>query len=236
MRTRRVAAVNVAHVLDCLRGRLIVSVQAEANSVLNTPETIALLARCATENGAAGVRIEGIERIRAVRAAIDVPIIGILKRTHAGFDPYISSTCDEIGEIAATGVEIVAFDATQRARADGSSVPELVAACRAYRVVAMADCSDASDVLAAAVAGADIVATTLAGYTAQTHGRPLPALDIVAASTAHHPFVICEGGAKEPRHVRAAFEAGASAVVVGTAITNVDVLVRRFVAATIRNT
>ncbi|MDP9106323.1 MAG: hypothetical protein M3N49_10385 [Candidatus Eremiobacteraeota bacterium] len=31
--------------------------------------------------------------------------------------------------------------------------------------------------------------------------------------------------------MRAAFDAGAAAVVVGTAITNVDVLVRRFAAA-----
>ena len=218
-------------VLDALRGRLIVSVQAEANSVLNTPETIALLARCAVQNGAAGVRIEGIERVRAVRAAVDVPVIGIVKFEHAGFEPYITSTRAEIEQIAATGADVVAFDATERPRADGASVTELIAASRALGLVAMADCSEERDATAAAQAGADIVATTLAGYTAATHGRPLPALDIVAALALRHPFVVCEGGAREPRHVRAAFEAGASAVVVGTAITNVDVLVRRFVAA-----
>jgi putative N-acetylmannosamine-6-phosphate epimerase len=41
--------------LKRLRG-LIVSIQPAADSVLNTPETVALLARCAVANGAAGVR------------------------------------------------------------------------------------------------------------------------------------------------------------------------------------
>ena len=217
-------------VLALLRGGLVVSVQAEATSLLNTPETIALLARCAVQNGAVAVRIEGAERIRAVRAAVSVPIVGIVKREHAGFEPYITSTRAEIAAVAATGAQIVAFDATQRSRADASSVADLIAESRMGGLVAMADCSDADDARAAAAAGADIVATTLAGYTAATHGRPLPALDLVAASAAFHTFVICEGGVREPRQVRAAFDAGASAVVVGTAITNVDVLVRRFVA------
>ena len=228
--------ISRAGILDVLRGRLIVSVQAEATSVLNTPETIALLARCAVQNGAAGVRIEGVERVRAVCAAVDVPVIGIIKCEHAGFAPYITSTRAEIGQIAATHAAIVAFDATQRKRVDAASVADLIAESHARGLVAMADCSDPADAAAAAGAGADIVATTLAGYTSATHGRPLPALDIVAALAAHHPFVVCEGGAREPRYVRAAFEAGASAVVVGTAITNVDALVRRFVAAAPRTT
>ena len=76
-------------VLGRLRGRLIVSVQAEDGSLLGDPETIALLARVAVRNGAAGVRIEGAPRIAAVRSALpDVPIVGIVKRRHAGFAPY----------------------------------------------------------------------------------------------------------------------------------------------------
>lgn len=218
-------------ILGLLRGGLIVSVQAEATSLLNTPETIALLARCAVQNAAVAVRIEGEERIRAVRAAVTVPIVGIVKREHARFEPYITSTLNEIAAVAATGAEIVAFDATRRPRADASSVADAILECRRLGLVAMADCADVDDARAAAAAGADLVATTLAGYTVATHGRPLPALDMVAASAPFHPFVICEGGVREPRHVRAAFDAGASSVVVGTAITNVDVLVRRFVTA-----
>jgi N-acylglucosamine-6-phosphate 2-epimerase len=219
-------------ILERLRNGLIVSVQAEAGSLLNTPETIALLACCAIENGAAGVRIEGEARIAAVRAALpDVPIVGIVKRSHEGFEPYITSTRDEVATVARSGANVVAFDSTVRERADGSSVQDLIAAARAHGLVAMADCSDELDAAAAAAAGADIVGTTLAGYTAPTHGRSLPALELVASIARGPAFAICEGGVGTPEQLQAAFEAGASAVVVGTAITNIDLLVRRFAGA-----
>jgi len=226
----------VTAVLERLRGGLVVSVQADAHSVLDTPETIALLARCAVANGAVGVRIEGAARIAAVRAAVDVPIVGIVKRAHSGFAPYITSTREEIAEVAAAGATVAAFDATARARAGGASVRDLVVAAGAHGLVAMADCATAAELAAAADAGAAIVATTLAGYTADTVGRTLPALDLVAAAARAHPFVVCEGGIGSPDDARAAFAAGAAAIVVGTAITNVDALVRRFAAAAPRST
>ncbi len=222
-------------VLERLRGALIVSVQTYADSVLGAPETIALLARCAVANGAAGVRVEGVTRIAAVRAALGVPVVGIIKRSHPGFEPYITSTAAEVGEAAAAGADIVAFDATGRARPGGATVDRLVAAAHARGVLAMADCATAADARAAAAGGADIVATTLAGYTAETRGRALPALELVEAIAAFHPFPVCEGGIATPAGARAAFAAGAAAIVVGTAITNVDELVRRFAAAAPRS-
>ena len=98
----------------------------------------------------------------------------------------------------------------------------------------MADCATAGDVARAAAAGAEIVATTLCGYTGDTRGSPLPALELVRACAASGAFAICEGGVASAEHVRAAFDAGADAVVVGTAITNLDALVRRFASATRR--
>ena len=135
---------NAGALLAGLRGGLIVSVQANADSVLNAPEAIALLARCAVANGAVGVRIEGEARIAAVRAAVDVPIVGILKRAHPGFEPYITSTVAEIDAVRAAGASIVAFDATGRTRAGGASVADLVAAARERGLLAMADCATAA--------------------------------------------------------------------------------------------
>jgi N-acylglucosamine-6-phosphate 2-epimerase len=206
-------------------------VQAYAGSVLDAPETIAVLARCAADNGAAGVRVEGEARLRAVRSAVDVPIVGIIKAAHAGFEPYITSTLEEVARVAATGAEIVAFDATQRPRPDGVDAAALIRAIHAAGRLAFADCAEIADGRAAAQAGADFIATTLAGYTPATAGRSLPALDLVGAFAAFHPFAILEGGVGTPEQVRAAFAAGASAVVAGTALTNIDALVRRFAAA-----
>jgi N-acylglucosamine-6-phosphate 2-epimerase len=215
-------------ILDRLRGGLIVSIQPEAASVLNEPATVALLARCAVANGAAGVRIEGGERIAAVRPAVDVPIVGLVKRAYPGFEPYISPTARELDEIAAAGAEIVAFDATARPRPGGEDVRAMVAAVHARGALAMADCATAAELAAAAAAGADIVATTLAGYTAGTHGRALPAVDLLAAAAATGAFVILEGGVGSPEAAAAGIAAGAGAVVVGTALTNLDALVRGF--------
>jgi len=217
-------------VLAQLRGGLIVSVQANENSVLNTPDAIALLARCCTANGALGIRAEGSARLAAVRAAVDRPVIGLIKRRYPGFEPYITATLDDVKLVIATGAEIVAFDATRRERPDNSTAASLVSEIHAAGRLAMADCSTADDALAAASGGADIVGTTLAGYTEQTRGRALPALDIVKA-LAHLPFVVCEGGVGSPDQVAAAFAAGAHAVVVGTALTNLDENVKRFAAA-----
>jgi len=220
----------MSEVLGRLRWGLIVSVQAYPDSVLNTPETIALLARCAVANGAVCVRIEGPERIAAVRAAVGVPIVGLLKRAHAGFEPYITSTLEDVAEIARAGADIVAFDATDRPRAGAATSRDLIAAARAHGCLAMADCAELADIEQAVADGADIAATTLAGYTARTQGRTLPDLDLLASAALRHPFTACEGGIAAPEQAAAAFAAGASAVVVGTAITNVDALVRRFAA------
>jgi N-acylglucosamine-6-phosphate 2-epimerase len=215
-------------ILDRLRGGLIVSIQPEAASVLNTPPTVALLARCVVANGAAGVRIEGGERIAAVRAAVDVPILGLVKRAHPGFAPYITPTLGEVDEIVAAGAEIVAFDATARPRPGGETVAELVAAIHARGGLAMADCATASELRAATDAGADIIATTLSGYTDETRGRSLPAIDLIAPAAAGGAFVILEGGVASPSQARAAIAAGAGAGVVGTALSNLDALVRGF--------
>jgi N-acylglucosamine-6-phosphate 2-epimerase len=214
-------------ILEQLRG-LIVSIQPEADSVLNTPETVALLARCAVAAGAAGVRIEGAQRIAAVRAAVDVPIVGLIKRAYPGFGPYITPTEDELDAVAAAGAEIVAFDATPRARPHGHDVAALIAAIHVHGALAMADCATGTEVRAAAADGADIVATTLCGYTDDTRGHALPALDVLREAAATGAFAILEGGVTDPEQVRAAFAAGASAVVVGTVLTNLDARIRTF--------
>ena len=218
----------MSDLLGRLRGGLIVSVQAWKGSALDDPHVIAAMARAAQDGGAVAVRVQGVECLRAVRARIDLPIVGLIKREYAGFAPYITPTLEEVAAIVAAGAEIVAFDATARPRAGATSVAGIIAAIQAAGCTAMADCATAADALCAQGLGAEIVATTLCGYTAETAGHPLPALDFVRELSELDAFVVCEGGVHRPDQVRAALDAGADAVVVGTAITNVDWLVQRF--------
>ena len=214
--------------VDSLRGGLIVSVQAWPGSALDDPQVIAAMARAAQDGGAVAVRVEGVADLRAVRARVSVPIVGLIKREYPGFEPYITPCLAEIGAVVGAGAEIVAFDATQRPRPDGGRVVDAVAAIHAAGCLAFADCATEEDGLRAREAGSDIVATTLCGYTAGTHGRTLPAYDLLGALVRLGAFAVCEGGVHSPAELRAAFETGAAAVVVGTAITNVDWLVREF--------
>jgi N-acylglucosamine-6-phosphate 2-epimerase len=222
--------------LDGLRGGLIVSVQADAASPLDAPAAIAMLCRVAVTNGAVGVRVEGLARVAAAVRAVSVPVIGIVKRAYDGFAPYITASEREIAEMCAAGAAIIAFDATGRARPDARSVADVVAEIHRRGRLAMADCATGDDVRAAADAGADIVATTLCGYTDATRETPLPALALTRACAASGRFAICEGGVASADAVAGAFAAGADAVVAGTALTNIDVLVRRFAAAAPRAT
>jgi putative N-acetylmannosamine-6-phosphate epimerase len=217
--------------LERLKGGLVVSVQARAGSALDDPYVLAAMARAAVDNGAAGVRIQGVENLRAVRARVDVPIVGIIKREYDGFEPYITPTLREVSEILACGVEIVAFDATSRPRPGGLEVQQIVDAIHAGGALAMADCALSADGVSAQAAGADILATTLCGYTKETTGQVLPAFDLVRALRNLEAFVICEGGIHTPEAAAAAIGAGAHAIVVGTAITNTEWLVKSYVAS-----
>ncbi|MFN2528062.1 MAG: N-acetylmannosamine-6-phosphate 2-epimerase [Candidatus Baltobacteraceae bacterium] len=216
--------------LEQLRGGLIVSCQAKPGSALDNPAMIAALARAAVENGAVAVRIQGVANLRAVRTLLHVPIIGLIKQTYEGFEPYITPTLGEVEAILAAGADIVALDATERPRPLGESLEALIEAIHRGGALAMADCATVADGERARAFGSDITATTLTGYTKETQGASLPALDVVQGLRGGG-FVICEGGIHTPHDGRAAMDAGADAIVVGTAITNVDWLVEQFAAA-----
>lgn len=218
-------------VLEKLRGGLIVSVQARSGSALDDPAVLAAIASAAKEAGAVALRAAGEQNLKAIRKRVDLPIIGIVKREYPGYEPYITPTLREVREITGCGAEIVAFDATGRPRPDGLGIAGIIEEIQGAGALAMADCAAAADGVAAQAAGADIVATTLCGYTKETAGCVLPALDLVRELGELDAFVICEGGIHSPAQGAAALEAGADAIVVGTAITNVEWLVQQFASA-----
>ena len=222
-------------VLDRLAGGLIVSCQAREGHPLHNRHIIAALARAAEAGGAVGVRINGEDDVAAVRAFVTVPIIGIRKVWVEDFPVYITPTFDDAAVVAVAGADVIALDATSRERPGGESIQELIP--RIHRELGrpvMADVATVRDGEQAAAAGADLVATTLSGYTVVTPPDD-PDLELVhrLARSLSVP-VVAEGRYRRPEDVRAAFQAGAFAVVVGRAITDALAITRSFVEATPR--
>jgi N-acylglucosamine-6-phosphate 2-epimerase len=224
--------------LERMRGGLVVSVQAAPGSPLAAPEHLAAIARAVEAGGAAGIRTEGVDAVRAIREAVQVPVIGLVKRRVPGSEVYITPGLEDALAVAKAGAELVALDATERSRPGGTSGAEFVAAAAAElpgMIVADVDRSSAGS--AAAAAGAAAVATTLSGYTDASGeaGAGFAAPDIALveelAGAVDVP-VLAEGRYGRAEDVRAAFDAGAFAVVVGTAITDPAELTRRLAAAT----
>ncbi|MBA3441729.1 MAG: N-acetylmannosamine-6-phosphate 2-epimerase [Pyrinomonadaceae bacterium] len=227
---------KLEQVLAAWRGGIIVSCQAEAGSPLAHPAIIAALAQTAERNGAVGVRIDGPGNIHAVREVVTVPVLGIEKTTHKDSDVYITPTYEAAARVVASGADVIALDATSRPRPNGETLPKIIERIKMdLKCPVMADvATEREGVWAIEEAGANIVGTTLSGYTAETADRKdEPDFSLIErlASRLSAP-VICEGRVRQAEDVRRAFAAGAFAVVVGTAITNVDWLVRHFVAAT----
>lgn len=221
--------------INSWQGGLIVSCQANPDSPLAEPRMIAALASAAERNGAVGVRIDGAANIAAARQRVSIPILGIEKLKSSGFDVYITPTYESAARAAGGGAEVLAVDGTPRTRPNGEVLREIISRIHEeLKLPVMADIATCDEAFAAVEnAGADLVGTTLSGYTQETKSTVRPNFELVErlASRLKVP-VICEGHVRSTEDVRRAFECGAFAVVVGKAITGIDWLVRQYVAAT----
>jgi N-acylglucosamine-6-phosphate 2-epimerase len=210
------------------KGALVVSCQARPDNPLHGPAFMAAMAAAAVQGGAGGIRAQGPTDIAAIRALVGVPVIGLLKRDDPGFPVYI--TPDFAAARAVSEADIIAIDATAYPR-NGEPPATLIARIHAElgRLV-LADIATLDEGLAAEAWGADAIATTLSGYTPDTQGQTGPDLALVAALVARCRVpVIAEGRFDTPAAVARAFECGAYAVVVGTAITNPREITRKYV-------
>jgi len=139
----------------------------------------------------------------------------------------------EAGQVVRAGADIVAVQATRERDDTGLPLSALVARVHAEcGVPVMADVSTVEEGLAAAAAGADLVATTMAGYTPHSRKLPGPDIELVAELSRRSPVpVVAAGRIQTPADAAAARPAGAWAVVVGRAITMPEAITERFVRA-----
>jgi len=216
-------------IMEKMRGHLVVSCQAAETSPLHATEHIVALARAATLGGAQGVRIEGVRNVKAVRATIALPIIGITKIAQPGFEVYITPSLEDVRGLAAAGADVIAFDATNRPRP--VPVTAIVSEIAGLAKRSMADISTLEEARQAIEAGADFVGTTLSGYTPYTANAAAPDFTLMEElAAAGIPFV-AEGRIWEPEQARRALAIGATFVVVGSAITRPDEITKRFADA-----
>ncbi|WP_262403482.1 putative N-acetylmannosamine-6-phosphate 2-epimerase [Actinomadura sp. CNU-125] len=175
--------------------------------------------------------VGGVADVAAIAAAVAVPVIGLTKDGTDGV--FITPTVEAARAVVAAGAAVVAADATSRPRPDGRTVADSVAAVHDAGALFMADVATLAEGVAAAGAGADIVATTLAGYTGPGPVPDGPDIDLVRALRAALPdaTIIAEGRYHSPEAAAAAIAAGATSVVVGTAITDPQWITARFAAA-----
>lgn len=218
-------------VVAALRGGLVVSCQAYPGEPMRHPETMAQLAESAVTGGAVGIRAQGLADIALIRERIEAPVIGLWKDGTRGV--FITPTLRHARAVCDAGADIVALDGTRRHRPDGLTLTQTVAALREHTSTPiMADCADLDDALAAEQAGVDVVGTTLAGYAGDRPAGDGPDLELVSliAGRVRVPL-IAEGRVHTPTQARQALDAGAYAVVVGTAITHPATITGWFVTA-----
>ena len=223
--------------MEELRHKLIVSCQALPDEPLHSDFIMARMAVAAEEGGASGIRANSVVDIAAIRKAVNLPIIGIIKRDYEGADVYITATMKEVDELMTVRPDIIAIDATTSTRPNGESLEDFFKKVKKKYPdqLWMADCSTIDEMLTADQIGFDYIGTTLVGYTKQSKGDKIESNDFEiirkALSKLSHPL-IAEGNIDTPDKVHRVLELGAYSVVVGSAITRPQLITKKFVEAT----
>lgn len=223
------------NLLERVRHGIIVSCQALPDEPLHGSEIMARMAKAAEEGGAVGIRANTAEDVRAIKRAVSLPVIGIVKRDYEGSEVYITPTTKEVVELAEAGADMIAFDATRRARPEGQTLESLTAFMQSRGILMMADVSTLEEAAYAEELGVDCVSTTLSGYTPYSPQGGGPDYGLVerAAKRLRLP-VFAEGRIDTPEQVERMLGLGAHCVVIGSAITRPQLITKRFAAAAIK--
>jgi N-acylglucosamine-6-phosphate 2-epimerase len=223
----------MANQIEQLKNGVIVLCHAEGDEPFNFPNYIAAFAKAAEMGGAVGIRVQGTDNIKSVRSTVKLPIIGISRGSYADGWALITPDVSDVESLISAGADIVALDVTQRVRPNGMDGFEFLELLRKrFRIPLIADVSTYIEGVRATELGADMIATTLSGYTQYTEDRAddFPDFNLIERLTAEiHIPVIAEGRIWTPSEAAHALKCGAYAVVVGSAITRPRIITQRFV-------
>ena len=222
-------------IIDFLRGKVIVSSQAMPDEPLYDEKCMIGMMSSVINGGAEALRLAGARDIKNAKKLFNVPVIGLTKPDKLPDNwkevVYITPTLKEVSELINSGADIIAFDGTQRVRPNNCTVKDIISEIHKHNRLAMADISTLEEGIECEKLGADILSTTLAGYTTES-GEPTqgPDYDLMTKliKNTNKP-VILEGRIWAPEEVKRAFELGAHSVVIGSAITRPQLITKRFI-------
>jgi len=230
-------------ILNKLKNQIIVSVQSSFGEPLYDENVMIAMIKSVMAGGASALRLAGERDIKNARKiCTEIPIIGITKPKiiPENFEElvYITPASADCKAVIQAGADVVAFDGTMRKRPSGESLKDIIDCIHSFNKLAMADISTFAEAENAAKLGCDIVSTTLSGYTKESieensaarknPEEPDYKLLSEIVKKVNCP-VILEGRIWEPRQSAKAFDMGAFAVVIGSAITRPHEITKRFI-------
>jgi putative N-acetylmannosamine-6-phosphate epimerase/predicted NBD/HSP70 family sugar kinase len=199
---------------------LVASVQASEGSPVDDPQTLLALAQASLKEGVEILRLQGVPNIELIKSKTKAPVIGLIKKTFAESQVYITPTDEEVHALLRLGCEVIALDGTPQARPGGASLAQLIQIIHDGGALAMADCDSQESAQYAKECGADLIGTTLAGYTSARPPTTGPDLELLREIAGLGIPIVAEGRYAQRWHVEAALRIGAVAVVVGGSLND----------------
>lgn len=220
-------------VVDILKNKIIVSVQAMPNEPLYKEECMNAMMQSVINGGAEALRVAGARDVANAKKLFNVPVIGLTKPDKLPENwmevVYITPSIDDVKGLIESGADVIAFDGTSRFR-DKASLEDLIAYIKSNNRLAMADIATFEEGVNCEKLGVDILSTTLSGYTLESRtDSDEPDFELLEKLVKNTKLpVILEGKIWEPHQVKKAFELGAHCVVIGSAITRPQLITKRF--------
>ncbi|MCI8558569.1 MAG: N-acetylmannosamine-6-phosphate 2-epimerase [Lachnospiraceae bacterium] len=221
--------------IESLSGELVVSCQAFAHEPLYSVDIMVKLAIAAHKGGAGAIRASWPENISAIRKNVDLPIFGINKIMPEHYnkmrDVVITPTLKAAQAVYYAGADIIAVDATLRGGRTKEDIKGLLREIKEnLDVLVMGEVSTLEEGLLAEDSGADIVSTTIAGYTDYSRQLTEPDYELIEELVSKVKLPVnAEGRFHRPEQVKRAFSCGAWTVTVGSAITRPHFITEQFV-------
>ena len=221
-------------ILESFKGGLIVSCQVQWDDPIYDENIVVKMAQAAKWAGAVGIRANSPEQIAKIKAAVDLPMIGLYNIWHEDTDVFITPTLEACKQVWEAGAEIIALDCTTQITHEGTVARDLLPVVKEAipEAIIFADVSNYDEAVWAAAHGADIVGPTLYGYTKETANIESPDLRSFARmcrDLKDEAYVIMEGHIYTPEDAMKCIFLGAHSVVVGSAITRPHLTAKRFV-------